>query len=92
MKIDRSFVSGMLGSERMFAVMRATFMLARGLGLSVIAEGVEGEQQEWLLGALGGDLAQGYLYSRPLSADAATRLVRGDASAAEPVRNLRAAA
>jgi Amt family ammonium transporter len=91
MKIDRSFVEGMLGSERMFAVMRATFMLARGLGLAVIAEGVEGEQQEWLLGALGGELAQGFLYSRPLPAEAATRLVRGDASAADPVRTQRAA-
>jgi EAL domain-containing protein (putative c-di-GMP-specific phosphodiesterase class I) len=92
MKIDRSFVEGMLGSERMFAVMRATFMLARGLGLSVIAEGVEGEQQEWLLGALGGDLAQGYLYSKPLSVEDATRLVKGDTSAADPVRPQRAAA
>lgn len=92
MKIDRSFVEGMLGSERMFAVMRATFMLARGLGLSVIAEGVEGEQQEWLLGALGGELAQGYLYSRPLSVENATRLVKGDTAAADPVRPQRAAA
>ncbi len=86
MKIDRAFVHGMLESQRGFAVMRATTGLARALEMKVIAEGVETEREEWLLGALGVDMVQGYRYSRPLEASRATRLVMGDAGAADPLQ------
>lgn len=86
MKIDRAFVQGMLQSQRGFAVMRATTGLARALDMKVIAEGVETEREEWLLGALGVDMVQGYRYSRPLDVDRATRLVMGDASTADPLQ------
>ncbi len=85
MKVDRAFVHGMLESQRGFAVMRATIGLARALGMKVIAEGVETERQEWLLGALGVDMLQGFRYSVPLDVERATRLVAGDPTAAEPV-------
>lgn len=85
MKIDRAFVQGMLKSQRGFAVMRATIGLARALEMKVIAEGVETEREEWLLGALGVDTLQGFRYSRALDAARATRFVGGDASALDPV-------
>ncbi|MFN8638435.1 MAG: EAL domain-containing protein [Dehalococcoidia bacterium] len=85
MKVDRAFVHGMLESQRGFAVMRATVGLARALGMQVIAEGVETERQEWLLGALGVDALQGFRYSRPLDVERATRTVGGDPTALDPV-------
>lgn len=85
MKIDRSFVHGMLESQRGFAVMRATVGLARALEMGVIAEGVETEREEWLLGALGVEMVQGFRYSRPLESTRATRLVQGDTTAVDPV-------
>ncbi|MFN8639109.1 MAG: bifunctional diguanylate cyclase/phosphodiesterase [Dehalococcoidia bacterium] len=66
-KVDRSFVIGMLGSERMASVVRATLSLAASLGLSVVAEGVETTDQRDALAALGCTLVQGYLYSKPVA-------------------------
>ena len=69
MKVDRSFVDGMLTSERVESVVRATMSLAEALGLKVVAEGVETVEQHEKLRALGGLMGQGYLYARPLAPD-----------------------
>lgn len=67
-KIDKSFVQGLTKNENDTAIVRATIELGHNLGLSVVAEGVE-DQMTWdALAALGCDLAQGYLISRPLPA------------------------
>jgi EAL domain-containing protein (putative c-di-GMP-specific phosphodiesterase class I) len=69
-KIDKSFVQGLTRSENDTAIVRATIELGHNLGLCVIAEGVE-DQMTWdALAALGCDLVQGYLISRPLPAAA----------------------
>jgi diguanylate cyclase (GGDEF)-like protein/PAS domain S-box-containing protein len=69
-KIDRSFVSGMLDSSEDAAIVRWILMLARALGLRVVAEGVEqAAQAEWLHNH-GCEEAQGYLYARALDAGA----------------------
>ena len=68
-KIDRSFVAGMLTDDSDRAIVRSTVDLARNLGLSVVAEGVENVATWEALEALGCDYAQGYFVSPPLPAD-----------------------
>jgi len=69
-KIDRVFVEGLTeeGGER--TLVRAILRLAGALGLEVVAEGVEREEQKKALLALGCDLAQGYLLGAPMPATA----------------------
>ena len=57
------------------AVVRMIVELAHTLNMEVIAEGVETEEQAALLEEMGCDMAQGYLFSEPLTAKAATDLV-----------------
>ena len=76
LKIDRSFVSALPDSQNDAAIVHATIALARGLGLQVVAEGVETEAQSQFLAAHGCHNAQGYLYGRPQPADEITRLLR----------------
>ena len=69
LKIDRSFVHNMNEDPDNAAIVRATIDLAHTLGMTVVAEGVETEEVRQLLAALGCEAIQGYLISRPLSAD-----------------------
>jgi EAL domain-containing protein (putative c-di-GMP-specific phosphodiesterase class I) len=70
LKIDRSFVHSMnlLGKQR--RIVETILMLAKNLGMEVIAEGVEGEGQRLALDSLGCGLAQGYLFSKAVDAAA----------------------
>jgi diguanylate cyclase (GGDEF)-like protein len=68
LKVDRSFVQRMLASDTDGAIVRATIELGHGLGLRVVAEGVEDPATLAALGSLGCDHAQGYLMSRPMPA------------------------
>ena len=68
-KIDRSFVTDILDSPQDVALVKGIVGLAHGLGREIIAEGVETRAQADMLRRLGCDLAQGYLYSRPLRLD-----------------------
>jgi predicted signal transduction protein with EAL and GGDEF domain len=68
LKIDRSFVSGMVDERRDAAVVRSAIELAHSLGLGVVAEGVEDDQTFDALRELGCDVAQGYLIARPVPA------------------------
>jgi EAL domain-containing protein (putative c-di-GMP-specific phosphodiesterase class I) len=63
-------VSEITGSARGSSIANMVVQLGRNLGLSVIAEGVEDERQARILHALGCPLAQGFLFSRPLSPQA----------------------
>ncbi len=67
-KIDRSFVSDLPSDRSDSAIIAAAASMARVLGLRVVAEGVETEAQLQAVCALGCDLAQGYLFSKPLDA------------------------
>ena len=67
LKIDRAFVTEITDSARGGSIAQMVVQLGRNLGLSVIAEGVEDERQAQILRQLGCPLAQGYLFSRPLS-------------------------
>jgi EAL domain-containing protein (putative c-di-GMP-specific phosphodiesterase class I) len=73
-KIDRTFVAG-LESEVDRAIVDAVIALAHGLHISVVAEGIETEGQFEALREMGCDIGQGYLFARPLPAEAAHRLL-----------------
>jgi diguanylate cyclase (GGDEF)-like protein len=68
-KIDRSFVAGLAGSESDRALVRATVQLAHSLGARAVGEGVEDEALATALRELGCDFAQGYHLGRPMPAD-----------------------
>jgi diguanylate cyclase (GGDEF)-like protein len=76
LKIDRSFVATITENEHRPAIVRGLLELARTLGLETVAEGVETEIQRDRLRAERCDMAQGYLFARPLdSAEAELQLV-----------------
>lgn len=75
LKIDRSFVSGMLADRDKVAIVRAILSLAQALGMRTTAEGIETNELAQTLAALGCTYGQGYLYSRPLDSDAAYALL-----------------
>jgi EAL domain-containing protein (putative c-di-GMP-specific phosphodiesterase class I) len=69
-KIDRSFVTGMVKDADDEVIVRSTIALVHNMGLSVVAEGVEDAATLEALRGLHCDIAQGYYLSRPLTADA----------------------
>ena len=75
LKIDRSFVSRVHERGRDAAIAQAVITLAHSLGLRVVAEGVETDDQREFLRSHACDLGQGYLFSRPVQPDAIARLV-----------------
>jgi diguanylate cyclase (GGDEF)-like protein len=71
LKIDRSFVTGMLADRDKIAIVRAILSLAQALGMKTTAEGIETNELGQTLAALGCTYGQGYIYARPLEAEAA---------------------
>ncbi|MEA2395263.1 MAG: hypothetical protein QOJ82_3154, partial [Solirubrobacteraceae bacterium] len=69
LKVDRSFVANLGGESSDGAIVAAVVNMAHGLGVEVVAEGVETESQATALQALGCEYAQGYLYGRPMPAE-----------------------
>ena len=75
-KIDKSFVLDMRADASDAVLVRSTVQLGQALGLSVVAEGVETNESWHLLADWGCDRAQGYLISRPVSADKIPATIR----------------
>jgi diguanylate cyclase (GGDEF)-like protein len=75
LKIDRSFVLGMCASQQDAVLVRTAIDLGHNLGLTVVAEGVEGEEHVDALRALGCDIAQGFHYARPMLASDLSKLL-----------------
>lgn len=69
MKIDRSFVANITNDEEAKAIVKTCIILGHELHMQVVAEGVETQEQAEILKALNCDIAQGYLYSKPVIAD-----------------------
>lgn len=75
LKIDRVFIANMNVDRDNREIVRLIIMLAHSLGLKVVAEGTETEEQINELKRLGCDMAQGYLYSPPVDQNAASALL-----------------
>jgi diguanylate cyclase (GGDEF)-like protein len=77
MKIDRSFVQGLETDAEYAAVVRSAIDMGHSLGMKVVAEGIETELAADRLRALGCDIAQGYLYAKPMPLDQLERWLEG---------------
>ena len=67
LKIDRSFVTDISTDIAAQAIVQSTLLMAQSLGIKVIAEGIETEDQVAMLKVMKADYGQGYYYSRPIS-------------------------
>ena len=77
LKIDRSFVAGMLADADSVAIVRAILSLARALGMETTAEGIDTPELAAAFEQLGCTHGQGFHFARPLDADAALAYWRG---------------
>ena len=75
LKIDRCFITNICEDPADQAIVNSTIVLARNLGMTVLAEGVETEEQLEKLRAYGCQEIQGYYFSKPLPAAEFTRLL-----------------
>ncbi len=88
LKIDKSFIGAVGEEPRSTALVKAIVEIARTFGLTAVAEGVESERQRRHLGAIGCELAQGYVFGRPMDAVEMTRRLDAQGSighGSEPV-------
>ena len=69
LKIDQSFIFGLMTNEDDAVIVRSTIDLAHNLGLTVVAEGIESKEILDRLAILGCDIGQGYYFSRPISSE-----------------------
>ena len=74
-KIDRSFVANASSSETSRAIVQSVASLGRGLGMEIVAEGVETEYQAQLMSLFGCTELQGYYFSRPVEVEQLSALV-----------------
>jgi PAS domain S-box-containing protein len=81
LKIDRAFISNMESDPENLEIVRTIIVLAHNLGLKVVAEGTEKEEQIDLLKQLNCEMAQGYLFSRPADDQAMLKLLASNRSA-----------
>ena len=81
-KIDRSFISGVSGSPHSAAIARATIVLANGLQISSLAEGVEDQEDLNFLREIGCLEAQGYFFGKPMPFSGIERMVNPEENAA----------
>jgi EAL domain-containing protein (putative c-di-GMP-specific phosphodiesterase class I) len=75
-KIDRSFVKDLDTEPESLHLVETILRLAHGLGLSVVAEGIETREQLVKLASLGCGYGQGYYFSRPVDSDSAQRAIQ----------------
>ncbi|HST50843.1 MAG TPA: EAL domain-containing protein [Pyrinomonadaceae bacterium] len=75
LKIDRSFVTRMTDNTENAEIVRTIVVLAQNLGMDVVAEGVETNEQLVLLQKLGCENGQGYFFSKPVGADGAEKII-----------------
>jgi diguanylate cyclase (GGDEF)-like protein len=78
-KIDRSFVQGLASDPEFATVVRSAIDMGHGLGLKVVAEGIETEASAALLRDFRCDHAQGYLYAKPMTREALDSWLQGKA-------------
>lgn len=77
-KLDKEFLVREEGSARMRAIISGLVRMIKSLGGTIVAEGVETQEQAQFLQSIGCDLAQGYLFYKPLPAPEFARLLKAD--------------
>jgi len=77
LKIDRSFIASMEESTELAAVVHSIVTLAQNLGMDIVAEGIETEDQVAILQAQEVGFGQGYLFSKPLTPEDAEAFIEG---------------
>jgi len=92
LKIDRAFISRMDSDLETHEIVRTIVMLARNLGLRVVAEGVETEDQVEMLKRVSCKLAQGYLFSKPVAPHTVESLLECNRGRAAPLLRAKAPA
>jgi len=75
LKIDRAFIDMMMGDTENFEIVRTIRTLAHSLGMEVVAEGIETDEQLSVLVSLGCELGQGYYFSKPVNAQEAAAMI-----------------
>ena len=70
LKIDQSFVLGMISDKEAYAIVETCVMLGKKLGMTVVAEGVESQEHQELLAAMNCDISQGYYWEKPMPSKA----------------------
>lgn len=75
LKIDRTFIDKMNRDERSESIVKTILMLGENLGIEVVAEGIETDEQLRRLQLLGCRIGQGYLFSAPVNAEIASKLI-----------------
>ncbi|MCL2877092.1 MAG: EAL domain-containing protein, partial [Betaproteobacteria bacterium] len=83
-KLDGSFVSTITADSRLRAIVRHSIGLAHDLGMTVVAEGIESETQSHMLRSIGCDFGQGFLFSKPVSADDICQMLVTQSKARKP--------
>ena len=68
LEIDRSFIDGIAGSDRLFTMTETMYRMGKGLGISVLAEGVESKEDIAVLRGIGIEMMQGFYFARPMDA------------------------
>ncbi len=66
LKIDKSFISTMLENPKSYQIVKTLCILAKAIGMTIVAEGIESENEHICLKEMGVDFGQGYLYAKPL--------------------------
>jgi EAL domain-containing protein (putative c-di-GMP-specific phosphodiesterase class I) len=90
LKIDRTFIGSMSQDEETREIVRVIIMLAHTIGLKVVAEGVETEEQLQQLKQLNCELAQGYFFSKPADPATIQEFLRRNGLTNAPARAQRA--
>jgi diguanylate cyclase (GGDEF)-like protein len=86
-KIDQKFVAKLGDDDGSHAIVTSIIQLAHGLGMTVVAEGVETSEQHHILAKLGADACQGFYFGRPMPALAIDALVRSSANGESTIRH-----
>ncbi|MDR0564052.1 MAG: EAL domain-containing protein [Azoarcus sp.] len=84
LKLDGSFVSTVTSDPRLRAIVRHCIGLAHDLGMSVIAECIESQNQSQMLRSIGCDFGQGYLFSKPVPAEEISQLIERNRGTPRP--------
>ena len=83
-KIDQTFIEGLGRDPTSNTIVGAVIQLAHGLGMSVVAEGVESAQQHHILTGLGCDACQGFYFARPMPAESIAAHIGNRTDGASP--------